>query len=120
MIDYNVSDHWSADDPDWLKALVSSLDLHHGLSTILPLTTTVSEISEWVQLASGSEAWKPGPNRTSLRLDLLHANGEHTMSEITELFSVGRSTVYRALERSRQKQESRQASDHTYHAGTST
>jgi DNA invertase Pin-like site-specific DNA recombinase len=37
----------------------------------------------------------------------LHANGEHTMSEIAELFSVGRSTVYRALERSRKKQESR-------------
>lgn len=70
MIDYNVSDHWSADDPDWLKALVSSLDLHHGSSTILPLATIVSEISEWVQLASGSEAWKPGSNRNSLRLDL--------------------------------------------------
>jgi hypothetical protein len=70
MIDYNVSDHWSADDPDWLKALVSSLDLHHGQSSILPLTTIVSDISEWVQLASGNEAWKPGPNRTSLRLDL--------------------------------------------------
>lgn len=70
MIDYNVSDHWSADDPDWLKALVSSLDLRHGSSTILPLTTVVGEISEWVQLASGSEAWKKAPNRLSLRLDL--------------------------------------------------
>jgi DNA invertase Pin-like site-specific DNA recombinase len=41
----------------------------------------------------------------------LHANGEHTMSEIAELFSVGRSTVYRALERSRK----RQTPDHTPH-----
>lgn len=70
MIDYNVSDHWSADDPDWLKSMVSSLDRHHGSSVILPLTTIVSEISEWVELASGSEAWKPGPNRNSMRLDL--------------------------------------------------
>lgn len=70
MIEYNVSDHWSDDDPDWLRALVSSLDLRRGSSTVLPLTTIVSEISEWVLLASGSEAWKPGPNRSSLRLDL--------------------------------------------------
>lgn len=70
MIEYNVSDHWAADDPDWLKALVSSLDLRRGSSSVLPLTTIVSEISEWVLLASGSEAWRPGPNRSSLRLDL--------------------------------------------------
>ncbi|MDN3480996.1 hypothetical protein QMA10_03545 [Arthrobacter sp. APC 3897] len=70
MIEYNVSDHWSADDPDWLKALVSSFDLRRGRSVILPLTTIVSEISEWVQLAHGTEAWKPRPNRDSLRLDL--------------------------------------------------
>lgn len=70
MIDYNVSDHWSADDPDWLKALVSSLDLRHGSSAILPLTTIASEISEWVQLASGSDAWKKAQNRNSLKFDL--------------------------------------------------
>jgi DNA invertase Pin-like site-specific DNA recombinase len=29
----------------------------------------------------------------------LHCTGEHTMGELAELFSVGRSTVYRALER---------------------
>ncbi|MFJ6359209.1 hypothetical protein [Pseudarthrobacter oxydans] len=75
MIDYNVSDHWSADDPDWLKSLVSSLDRHHGSSLILPLTTTVSEISEWVQLASGIDAWKPRPNRESLSLDLAESIG---------------------------------------------
>lgn len=70
MIEYNVSDHWAADDPYWLKSLVSSLDRRRGSSAILPLTIIVSEISEWVQLASGSEAWKPRPNRNSLRLDL--------------------------------------------------
>lgn len=31
----------------------------------------------------------------------LHAAGEHTVSEIAELFSVSRGTVYRALERAR-------------------
>ena len=29
----------------------------------------------------------------------LHKAGEHTTAELAELFSVGRSTVYRALER---------------------
>jgi DNA invertase Pin-like site-specific DNA recombinase len=29
----------------------------------------------------------------------LHAAGEHTNAELAELFSIGRSTVYRALER---------------------
>lgn len=56
MIDYNVSDHWSADDPDWLKSLVSSLDRHHGVSTVLPLTVVVEEVLEWLELASGVEA----------------------------------------------------------------
>jgi len=31
----------------------------------------------------------------------LHAAGEHTNAELGELFGVGRSTVYRALDRSR-------------------
>lgn len=70
MIDYNVSDHWSPSDPDWLKSLVSSLDRHHGQSTVLPLTVITSEIAEWVELASGVDAWKPAPNRRSLELDL--------------------------------------------------
>ncbi|MBT2550107.1 recombinase family protein [Arthrobacter sp. ISL-65] len=35
----------------------------------------------------------------------LHAAGEHTMYELAELFSVGRSTVYRALERARRNTE---------------
>ncbi len=33
----------------------------------------------------------------------LHGEGEHTMSELAELFSVGRSTVYRPLERAQQQ-----------------
>lgn len=35
----------------------------------------------------------------------LHDACEHTMYELAELFSVGRSTVYRALERAPQKAE---------------
>lgn len=70
MIDYNVSDHWSADDPAWLKSLVSSLDRHHGVSTVLPLSVLAEEILQWVELASGVDAWKNTANRKSLRLDL--------------------------------------------------
>ena len=33
----------------------------------------------------------------------LHDAGEHTMGEIAELFSIGRSTVYRAIERGRKR-----------------
>lgn len=33
----------------------------------------------------------------------LQAAGDHTMPELAELFSVGRSTVYRAIERVEQK-----------------
>lgn len=36
----------------------------------------------------------------------LHAAGEHSMYEIAELFSVARSTVYRALERAKRKGDS--------------
>jgi hypothetical protein len=70
MIDYNVSDHWSEDDPDWLKSLVSSLDRNQGASTVLPLTVIVEEIAEWVELASGTDAWKKAANRASLQWDL--------------------------------------------------
>ncbi|WP_298875326.1 hypothetical protein [uncultured Microbacterium sp.] len=70
MIDYKVSDHWPKDTPDWLPSLVSSLDRRHGLSAVLPLAVIVSEIAEWVQLASGTDAWSPKPNRTSLALDI--------------------------------------------------
>lgn len=37
--------------------------------------------------------------RQEAALVKLHGSGEHTVSELGELFSVGRSTVYRALER---------------------
>jgi DNA invertase Pin-like site-specific DNA recombinase len=33
----------------------------------------------------------------------LHATGEYTKAEIAELFSVGRSTVYRAIERGKRR-----------------
>ncbi|WP_426996844.1 helix-turn-helix domain-containing protein [Pseudarthrobacter sp. N5] len=33
----------------------------------------------------------------------LHIAGEHTIGELAELFSVGRSTVYRAFERAQRK-----------------
>lgn len=85
MIDYNVSDHWSPADPDWLKALVSSLDRHHGVSTVLPLTVIVSEIAEWVELASGVDAWKPAPNRKSFELDLEQSVGAIGFSLRTQI-----------------------------------
>lgn len=75
LIDYNVSDHWSEDDPDSLKSLVSSLDRHHGVSTVLPLTVIVEEIAEWVELASGTDAWKKAANRDSLQWDLAESVG---------------------------------------------
>ena len=70
MIDYNVSDHWSETTPAWLPSLVSSLDRRNGTSSVLPITVIVSEIVEWVRLASGAEAWNPKPNRISLTLDV--------------------------------------------------
>jgi hypothetical protein len=70
MIDYLVSDHWSDDDPEWLKSLVSSLDRRHGVSAVLPLSVIVDEIVEWLELASGVDAWKKAANRASLLLDL--------------------------------------------------
>jgi hypothetical protein len=96
MIDYNVSDHWSGGAPDWLKSLVSSLDRHHGASTILPLTVIVSEIAEWVQLASGVDAWRPGLNRTSLRLDVeesISAMGPSLRTEIAASLSAFQSAL---------------------------
>ncbi|WP_455130866.1 hypothetical protein [Propionibacterium acidifaciens] len=70
MIDYNVSDHWLENDPDWLKSLTSSLDRRHGDSTVIPLTVIVNEIIEWIEFASGVDAWKKKANRDSLQLDL--------------------------------------------------
>ncbi|GAA1885458.1 hypothetical protein GCM10009814_14350 [Lapillicoccus jejuensis] len=70
MIDYNVCDHWADDTPAWVKSLVSSLDRNHGFSGVLPLTVIVSEIAEWLELASGVDAWAKSSNRRSLLLDL--------------------------------------------------
>lgn len=70
LIDYNVSDHWSDSTPDWLKSLVSSLDRRHGVSTVLPLTIVLDEIMEWIELASGVDAWKKTANRDSLDRDV--------------------------------------------------
>ncbi|MFZ0091282.1 MAG: helix-turn-helix domain-containing protein [Solirubrobacteraceae bacterium] len=39
--------------------------------------------------------------RQAAHLVALHATGEHTSTELAELFSVARSTVYRALDRAR-------------------
>ncbi len=38
------------------------------------------------------------PLRQEAHLVALHASGEHSPFELAELFSVGRSTVYRALQ----------------------
>jgi len=70
MIDYHVSDHWPENEPAWVKSLVSSLDRHHGVSAVLPLTVVTEEITNWVELASGPDAWRNNANRESLNLDL--------------------------------------------------
>ncbi|WP_461174820.1 recombinase family protein [Arthrobacter sp. Z1-9] len=51
---------------------------------------------------------KLSPKQEALLVQL-HANGEHTTSELAELFSVGRSTVYRALDRARIKEAAAEA-----------
>lgn len=70
MIDYKVRDDWPADEPRWMKSLVSSLDRRHRSRELLPLPVIVQEILNWVALASGEEAWKMGANRESLKADL--------------------------------------------------
>lgn len=52
---------------------------------------------------------KPSAKQEALLVQL-HDAGEHTMYELAELFSVGRSTVYRALDRARQKAEKKAGS----------
>ena len=47
---------------------------------------------------------KPSPKQEA-HLVQLHAAGEHTMNELAELFAVGRSTVYRAVDRANRKVE---------------
>ncbi len=70
MIDYNVRDDWPPGEPRWMKSLVSSLYRRHGATTVLPLTTSVTAILDWVSLASGEDAWRKAANRKSLRSDL--------------------------------------------------
>lgn len=70
MIDFNVRDDWPADEPRWIKSLVSSLSGPQRPSACLPLTVVVEEILKWVALASGQDAWKNGQNRQSLKADL--------------------------------------------------
>jgi DNA invertase Pin-like site-specific DNA recombinase len=41
--------------------------------------------------------------RQEEHLAALHRSGEHTSAELAELFNVARSTVYRALERARNR-----------------
>lgn len=85
MIDYNVSDHWSEDEPAWVKSLVSSLDRRHGRSSVLPLTFVVEEILSWVALASGPDAWRKKANRDSLQMDVaesIAALGDSLRAEI--------------------------------------
>ena len=86
MIDYNVSDHWSDSTPGWLKSLVSSLDRRHGVSTVLPLAIVVDEIMQWIELASGVDAWKKAANRDSLDRDIAQSVasiGSHLRAHIS-------------------------------------
>ncbi len=70
MIDYHVRDDWPEGEPDWLKSLVSSLSRQGDASFALPLTVATQEIRDWVQLASGEEAWVRKDNQNSLKADL--------------------------------------------------
>lgn len=86
MIDYNVSDHWSVGTPDWLKSLVSTLDRRHGVSTVLPLPGVVDEVMQWIELASGVDAWKNAANRDSLDRDIAQSVagiGSHLSAQIS-------------------------------------
>lgn len=73
MTEFNVSDHWSDNEPAWVKSLVSSLDRSHRASSVLPLTLIVDEVVNWVHLASGEDAWRKAQNRNSMTDDLNQA-----------------------------------------------
>lgn len=73
MIDYNIRDDWPDDEPRWLKSLVSSLSRRDEAVTILPLSISVQEIIDWVDLASGEEAWAKKLNRASLHADFVES-----------------------------------------------
>jgi hypothetical protein len=85
MMDYNISDHWAENTPDWIKSLVSSLDRRHPVSTVLPLAVVADEVLQWLELASGIDAWKKPANRDSLYRDIAQsvANvGSHVITQI--------------------------------------
>lgn len=69
-LDDNAGDHPAAADPAWLDSLSILLMRRRDLSAVLPLAVIVEEIAEWVELASGAEAWRKTANRSSLRADL--------------------------------------------------
>jgi DNA invertase Pin-like site-specific DNA recombinase len=49
--------------------------------------------------------------RQEAHLVALHRAGEHSTAELGDLFGVGRSTVYRAIERDTRRREQRPAAD---------
>lgn len=55
--------------------------------------------------------------RQEAHLVALHASGEHSLGELAELFKVGRSTVYRALQRARAQKLTVHAGDNPTPAG---
>lgn len=71
--DHNVYLDWPDDEPVWIKSLVSTLDGRTWRSGVLPLNVCISEIIDWIELASGEDAWAKSQNRSSLILDLEQA-----------------------------------------------
>lgn len=97
MIDYHVWDDWPDGDPTWLKALVSSL--YRGerrVETTLPLGCAVQEILEWVELASGPEAWAKAANRESLIRDY-HQSADALGASLSTLLKTSTKTLSSAL-----------------------
>lgn len=75
LIDYNVRDDWPDQTPTWLKSLVSSLHRRSAGSLTLPLTVSVQEMLDWIELASGEDAWTNRLNRRSLWADFEQSIG---------------------------------------------
>lgn len=70
LIDYLVRDDSPPDEPVWTKSLVSSMDRRHGDVSVLPLSVSVQEVLDWVNLASDEGAWSSRENRQSLLADI--------------------------------------------------
>ena len=100
MIDYHVSDDWPVDEPVWIRSLVSSLSRQGSTTAVLPLTVVVQEILDWVELASGEDAWANKYNRASLQADLdqsVAALGPSLLAEVAAplvAFQMGLSNLY--------------------------